>query len=84
MLQALNREAEEQLEKHLDSMIWDTWLHKYEGEQSFGDYKRDFTERLEKQMQPKPKVTEPENMARNLSIATETLNKLRTTRKGGE
>lgn len=84
MLQALKHEVEEQAEKELDDKIWDLWVHKYEGDLSFGEYKQDFKERLEKRTRPKPKAVAPESMGRNLSIASKTLSKLRTSQKGGE
>lgn len=74
---AANREMDEKMEDKL----WELWLHRYKGKQSFGDWKKSI--RTQPADKPKPTVAKPGGMARNLDIAAQTLEKLRASQKGG-
>lgn len=78
IIQALNREADE----WQDQKLWELWLHRYKGEQSFGDWKESL--RSNSADKPKPVAAEPGDMTRNLEIASQTLAKLKRSQKGGD
>lgn len=81
IVQALNHDVEERQEEKL----WELWLHKYQGKQSFGDWKKSIRQKSAPEEKPKLKKVEPGLMTRNLDIAARTLTKLRRSneRKGG-
>lgn len=78
IIDALNREAEDWQEEKL----WQVWLHRYQGKESFGDWKESI--RSTTADHPKPTTAEPGDMSRSLEIASHTLAKLRRSQKGGD
>lgn len=79
IIQAFNHEAEEQQEEKL----WELWLHRYKGKQSFGEWRKSLNSTPAQK--PRPKVAKIGGvLARNLETAAKTLEKLRRSQKGGE
>ena len=84
IVEAINREREREDEDRQERMLWDLWLHKYSGKQSFGEWKQSVLSKTAAKPKEKPKVVKTSDMAKNLDIAAQTLAKLqRSQKKGG-
>lgn len=80
IIEAINKDLKDRAEEKLNDQLWDLWLHKYHGNQSFGDWKKAFVDPPEHEA---PNVVDPEAMQKNLDVATQTLKKLAASQKGG-
>lgn len=83
IVKAINRDIKREAEDRQEQMLWELWVHKYQGNQSFGAWKENMLAKPAAE-KPKPKVVEVQDMQSNLDIAAQTLEKLqRSTGKGG-
>ena len=78
IIEALNREMEDKQ----DELLFQIWLHKYEGDQSFNTWKENLRAKPAAIQKAKPKVARPEDMQKNLDVANATLAKLKRSTKG--
>lgn len=84
IVKVINNELEREEEDRQEKMLWELWLHKYEGKQSFSEWKEHVLAKSAAKPKEKPKVVETANMSKNLDIAAQTLAKLqRSQKKGG-
>lgn len=64
-------------EQRQDELLLQIWLHKYDGRQSFGEWKNALTAEPVQKTRPKAAETDSPTLARNLETAYQTLGKLR-------
>lgn len=81
---AINRDIQREADDRQERMLWDLWVHKYHGKQSYGDWRETMLAKPAEE-KPKPKVSEVRDMQKNLDIAAQSLAKLQrsTAKKGG-
>lgn len=75
IIEAINRDAKDKADEMMDERLWSLWLHRYQGNLPYGEWKETILHGPEQH--EKPKEVEPGEMAGNLDIAMDTIKKLR-------